>query len=638
MKTKHYIPILASALIVGTTLSSVSCSDEWDNHFNNEGVQTTVDAPSLLERVVADPQLAPFLRVLKTVELGKQYSGTSKVAHYSDLLESSQMMTLWAPVISDAQADSVIAVFQADKAAGRKSDDNRAATQFVRNHIALYGRSVSSLTNDTVRMLNGKYMHLTPTALNGVDFAESNIVARNGIMYKLVHNEVFFPNVREYLALTAGLDSVSAFFEGFDRDDLDESASVEQGIVDGKIVYADSVLTRSNQLQRLLTAYLNREDSSYIFLAPNNNVWKREYEQYAPLFHYVDRVENRDSVADLNARMAIVRGRVFNANSNKKSSQDSIKNTVYINQPGYYGLNVFMNPMASDGIFGGLTPATCSNGWVYADAEGRIDPSLTFKQVRYVLANDTRNRITPQLIENNQKVPRVNITARSVIDSITYNGQFYDFHELKNGSYIEVEPIDYGTAGQTYRHSAIYFTLPNTFSNTYYNVYLVTVPAFANANGFNPSQVLPTRFKVSYNQRREVARAAKDLSTTDPNDDAEFDKNDSKVSPHPSETHVSGSSYFLTSGDQIDLICIDRARLVTMSGFNVFGSVSATQRYLIETDVRATDLTKGVQTNVLRLNRIIYIPFATKEEAEAFQLDITDLSKDNLFNLKEYRE
>lgn len=636
MKTKHYIPIFVSALALGTTLT-MSCSDEWDNHFNNDGVQVAVDAPSLLERVQADPQLTPFLRVLKTVELGKQQAEASDIAHYSDLLASSQVMTLWAPVISDAQADSVIAVFQADKAAGRKSDDNRAVTQFVKNHIALYGRSVSSLTNDTVRMLNGKYMLLTPTSLNGVEFTERNIVARNGIMYKLAHNEVFFPNVREYLALTAGLDSVSAFFEGFDRDDLDESASVEQGIVDGKIVYADSVYTRSNQLQRLLTAYLNREDSSYIFLAPTNSVWKQEYERFAPLFHYVDRVENRDSVAELNARMAIVRGRVFNANSHKKGYQDSIKNTVYINIPGYYGLNVFMNPLASDGIFGGLTPVTCSNGMVYTDNSGRIDPALTFMQARYVLANDMSNRITPQLVESNQKVPRVTITPRSVIDSITYNGQFFDFHELKNSSYIEVTPIDYGTAGSSYRNGAIYFTLPNTFSNTYYNVYLVTVPAFANANGYNPEHVRPTRFKVSYNQRRETARATKDLVSDNPNDDLEFDKNDTKVSPVAPETHVNGS-YFQTSGDQIDLICIDRARRVTMSGFNVFGSVSATQRYLIETDVRATDLTNNIRTNVLRLNRIIYIPFATKEEAEAFQLDITDLSKDNLFNLKEYRE
>ncbi len=634
MKTSHYIPLLATSFVAGIAFTAMSCSDEWDNHYDNEGVQTVTDAPSLLEQVKADPELTPFLRVLQTVESGKQQSTTGALAHYSDIIASPQVMTLWAPVITDAQADSIIAVFQADKAAGRKSEDNRAATQFIQNHIALYGRSVSSETNDTVRMLNGKYMHLLPTSLNDVDFTAHNIIASNGVMYKLAHNEMFYPNVREYMALTEGLDSVSAFFEGFDIDDLNESASVEQGIVDGKIVYADSVLTRSNQLQDLLRAYFNREDSTYLFLAPNNTVWEKEYVDYAPLFHYVDRVENRDSVADLNARMAIVRGRVFNRNLQKG---DSIRNTSYINMSGYYGLNVWWNPTESGGILYGLDSASCSNGIVYTDTEGRIDPSLTFKQARYILGNDNSHRITPQLTENNQKVPRVTITPRSVIDSITYNGTFYDFHELQNSSYVEVAPIDYGTTGQSYRNSAIYFTLPNTFSNTYYNVYLVTVPAFANASGYDESQIRPTRFKVSYNQRRESSRKESD-ATSDPNDDIEFDKNDSRVSPDASETHVNGSNYFQTSGDQIDLICIDRARLVTMSGYNVFGTVSSTQRYLIETDIRATDLTKNNQTNVLRINRIIYVPFATKEEADAYQLDITDLSKDNLFNLKEYRE
>lgn len=629
MKTSHYISLMASTFAAGMALSFVSCSDEWDNHYDNEGVQTITDAPSLLEQVKADAELTPFLRVLQTVESGKQQAGASGVAHYSDLLASPQVMTLWAPIISEAQADSVIAVFNADKAAGRKSDDNRAVTQFVQNHLALFGRSVSSETNDTIRMLNGKYMHLLPTSLNGVDFLDKNIVAGNGILYKLANNEVFNPNVREYLALEAGLDSVSAFFEGFDLDELNESASVEQGIVDGKIVYADSVLTRSNRLQQMLGAYLNREDSSYLFFAPNNTVWEREYADNLPLFHYVDRVANRDSVADLNARMAIVRGRVFNINSQKNDYQDSIMNTAYVSMTGYYGLNVFFDPKSSTGIFGGLTPATCSNGLVYADPDGRIDPALTFKQVRYILGSDNSNRITPQLTENNQKVPRVTITPRSVRDSITYNGQFFDFSELKNKSYVEVAPIDYGTKGQSYRNSAIYFTLPSTFSNTYYNVYLVTVPAFANASGYDDSQVRPTRFRVSYNQRREKARAASELST-DPNDDVEFDKNDSKISPDSKETHVNGSSYFQTSGDQIDVICIDRARLVTMSGYNVFGSIAATQRYLIETDIRSTDFTKNNQTNVLRINRIIFVPFATKEEAEAYDIDLS--------NLKEYRE
>ena len=288
-----------------------------------------------------------------------------------------------------------------------------------------------------------------------------------------------------------------------------------------------------------------------------------------------------------------------------------------------------MKPTAAGGVFDGLDSVRCSNGLIIADPYGRIDPAKTFKQVRYILGTNNRQRITPQLTESNQNVPRVTITSRSVIDSITYNGQLYKFDELKDNSYIEVTPIDYGTKGKSYRNSGIYFTLPNTFSNTYYNVYLIAVPAFANAAGYNASEVLPTRFKVTYNQRRYTARKESEL-TSDPNDDLEFDLVDTKITPDAKETHVQGTSYFQTSGDQVDVICIDRARKATMSGFNVFGSISSTQRYFIETDIRATDLTNNQRTNVLRINRIIYVPFATKEEADAFDIDLS--------NLKEYRE
>ena len=40
-----------------------------------------------------------------------------------------------------------------------------------------------------------------------------------------------------------------------------------------------------------------------------------------------------------------------------------------------------------------------------------------------------------------------------------------------------------------------------------------------------------------------------------------------------------------------------------------------------------------VKSNVMRINRLIYISFETEEEAKNFKLEVSDLS-----NLKEYRE
>ena len=41
----------------------------------------------------------------------------------------------------------------------------------------------------------------------------------------------------------------------------------------------------------------------------------------------------------------------------------------------------------------------------------------------------------------------------------------------------------------------------------------------------------------------------------------------------------------------------------------------------------------AIASNILRINRIIYIPFETEQEAKNFKLELSDLS-----NLKEYKE
>ena len=57
---------------------------------------------------------------------------------------------------------------------------------------------------------------------------------------------------------------------------------------------------------------------------------------------------------------------------------------------------------------------------------------------------------------------------------------------------------------------------------------------------------------------------------------------------------------------------------------------AAAMRYRLTTNVRTTALNRGEQTNVLRINRIIYIPFATEEEANAFELDLSNLKEYNI--------
>ncbi len=617
MKTYHHISFILNTLFVGGALLAGACSDEWDNHYEGKDWQSSGNAPTLMELVNADADLAPFARVVKHVG-------------YDRVLSSPQQLTLWAPVITSAQADSVIALYDSQR--GKRDEYNTAITQFVQNHIALYGRSVSTAYKDSVRMMNGKYLVLTASDLSGVTFSKKNIVASNGIMYKLNGKEAFAANVRDYLDLAEGLDSVAAFFEQFDEYKLDETSSVQRGIVNGKIVYADSVMRLSNALHSSL-GWINREDSSYIFLAPSNEVWANEYARFRPLFNYGSQQENRDSVADLNAHFAIIRGRVFNKNI-QRSIEDSIYNTNYVNYRGYYGLNVFDRPYDAGGILNGLTPKACSNGLVYVDNEGRIDAKKTFLQPRYILASSARTRTTPQLYDaNNEIKAAMNATVRSVATDTT---MFKQQGLLKEENFLEVEPLVF-TGNIKNGNSSMYFYLPYTFSNLYYNVYVVMVPASASTDAGSAPVQLPVRFQVYYNERLATPRTtgSKDSQgRDDANDDLGFKQpNQDAVLAVQDEAFKDDNRHYITTGTDVDVICIDRARKPELSYYNYFSSSvtpnkEAVMRYRLTTDVTARNLDK-TQTNVMRINRIIYIPFETEEEAKAFELDLSNLKEYN---------
>lgn len=642
MKTIHYISVFAAVCLTGVSLMATSCSDEWDNHYSSKAATSVVDAPTLLKQIKDDPELKQFLRVLETVRFNDKAGSTMA---YDELLASPQNMTVFAPVISEEQADSIIAVYENDRSRGLQFAKNRAATQFIQNHLSLYSRSVYESYNDTIRMLNGKYMKLTYDALEGIPFTLKNKVACNGVLYKLSSKETFYPNILEGLALVSELDSVSKFIESFDTHELNTSESVQKGIENGKIVYADSVFSESNSLLYML-GYINREDSSYFFISPTNTVWQKEYAENLPLFKYTyavsDIAEERDSIARLNARMAIVRGRVFNMNDQKdwdSPKADTITNTVYVRSQGYYGLNVFPKSILS-----GLPTSTCSNGSIYTDNEGRIDPKLTFKQTRYILASDMRVRTMPQLMVNNERKPQNTVTTRTVRDTITMHYKtveggdsavFYDFRDMFDNTkknYVEISPITY--TGNSNRNSSMYFFLPNTFSGVYYNVYVVMMPAFASTEYRDGELSLPTRFQVYYNERLLSTR----FTTSDPNDNAGFavPTQDKAISAKEGEPLGSGT-YFTTTGNNVDIICIDRARQTNYASYTAFArgnnpTETATMRYRITSNVRTSALNKDEMTNTLRIARIIYIPFATEAEAMAFKLN-PDLS-----NIKEYRE
>jgi len=641
MKTKQYFKsFLVLTLLL---LVAVSCNDVWDDHYSNDVGAGIIDAPSLWEHILADPALEPFCKVAKHVG-------------YDAVLQSPQSFTLWAPVITQEQADSVIAVYEAEKREVdnngnlRKDQDNAAIIQFMQNHMAMAGRPVNSLTNDSIRMWNGKYMVLTSTSLNNVPFVDKNIIARNGVLHKLQRKQNFFHNLREVLEQKESLDSVAHFYHMFDSYELDEQASVVQDVINGEVVYADSVMRLSNSLYSWL-GYINREDSSYIYLAPTKELWKKEYEKYYNWFSYVDdsKLSNRDSVRQMNARMAINRGRYFNNHIQRRShdpQKDSLTNTLYWNSKDSWGLNVFHHPMVDDGILAGLTPIQCSNGLLYEDATGRIADTLTFRQKRYIqpwIYGNYKSRLiatdgdtySPVVTKTTRKIvdkQKIVVGTTTEIDPETGEEVEKDivqevrFPELKDQQYAEFSPASYKNTSIT--NIELYFYLQNTFSNLYYNVYVVMVPEFAREK-YDPEKIRPVPFKVFFSERNEKSTSSTDKK--DP-DAGQFGKETSALKVPEGETHGSGI-IFEAKGNAVELICIDKARKFNFASYNAFTSMSATQRYRFYSNANRSELIKNTKSNILRINRLIYIPFETEQEAKDFKLELSDLS-----NLKEYKE
>lgn len=642
MKTSRYLKPLASFFLAVGVLGFGSCSDTWDNHYGNEDNQMAADQPSLYELIKADPTLNEFVRVLDKTG-------------YDKVLNGPQALTVWAPQLTAEEADSVIALYNEQKqqlvtmpdgsVRNIQDKDNKAITQFLQNHIALYGRSVYEDFSDTIRMMNGKYFHLTDQALANIPFERKNVVANNGVLYVLRGKETFHANVREALLLTEGLDSVAAFYTLFDQYSLDELASVQRGIINGRIVYADSVLNLSNQLYSSL-GWINREDSSYLFLAPNNEVWAQELERFRPMFNYTKEMENRDSVALLNAKMAIIRGRIFNLKAQVGKTveeADTLMNTIYVRDKDYYGMNVFNKVQ----LLQGLTPWTASNGRLYVDNNNRIDSKLTFLEARYVQAAGNNFKLG-QLYDGRDFVNLADAEVRTFVDTVTYGKeseakkfdvrQLKRSHYLQGDNYLEVTPLTYGST----KSGRIYFYLPNTLAGVYYNVYVVMVPAFLNSDGYNSSDVLPLRFSAYFHERLDSIRTeALDSAFLQqyPNEDLKYEaskKDNTHILSVPdSETQYrDNATNFLASGNDVDVICIDKARKCSMSSYNQLGRAENIMRYCLVTTGRKSAI-GSTQTDVMRINRIIYIPFETAKEAEDF--DIRNyLNDDATSNLKEY--
>ena len=483
MINKIYNVISRGLLCCGVAVALTACTDTWDEHYDSQG-SGSVHEGSLWQAIKSNPDLSNFASVVEACDFSKS-------------LDGSQVFTVFAPTnssFSKAEADALIAEYKAQKGANVIEEDNTVIKEFIQNHVALYNYSVSSESRDSILLMNGKYAVLSTNDIDGVQMLTKNQLYGNGVLYTLKDKVKFLSNVFEYVAKDPELDSLRSFLYNskfYYREFLPER-SVPGSIVDGRTQYLDSVFMQRNDLFGYL-GQLNLEDSTYMMIAPTNDVWRPLVEEYEQYFNYPEGVTRRDSMVYTQTRLAIVNGTTFSRTFNpEKNLQDSAMSESCVRN---YALRK-MNWGAPFEYYQYYKPKTqpygvlsqnesdivkCSNGEVYKASQWNIDKLMTFNRFKIYEAEGRAVKEVSKTVDS--RGDSVN-TVTPFTRQVEANNRFYG--KVWDNRFVEFQP-NIGTLN----HS-VTFTLSDVLSNIGYDIYLVTVPALASDSNAVAEVRVPT--------------------------------------------------------------------------------------------------------------------------------------------------
>lgn len=510
MKIKIKQIVLAGLAGCAISAATTACTDTWDDHY--EAVAEGVNSGSLWQAIKSNPDLSNFASVIEA-------------CGYDKSLASSQVFTVFAPTnasFSQAEADELIRQYNSEK--GKVSEeDNTVIKEFLQNHIALYNYSVSKSSSDSIVLMNGKYAVLSTGQINGTPMLTTNALYENGVLFTVGDQVPYFPNLFEYLRKDADFDSLRNFLYCGDTLNSDRSyplfyykeflpsRSVPGGIENGKTIYLDSVFAQNNKLfgYNFLDAQLFSEDSTYWMVAPTNQVWQSLIEDYSKCFNYDDNVEDRDSLAYTNTRLAIVQGTIFSKTFNPQLGTavvpDSVMSTSavmnYSRRRSTWGSDTlcyyqYFNPSAAGGIFEGTTAVECSNGQMLKADTWNFDPRQTFNKIIIVEAErqSSIKEVSRQPDSHGDSIGTISPTTRYVESVNEY------YNKVSNNGFVEFVP-----ASSTVNHY-VTFNITDVLSNTGYDIYLVTAPALANDSNATEIQRLPTLLRCTLGYNNQAGR------------------------------------------------------------------------------------------------------------------------------------
>ncbi len=464
-------------IIAGAAWTFTACSDSWDDHYD---VAETNGTESIYQLIKDNPQLSDFMKVLEATHI---YNNSKRTpVSYAQLVNADQTLTVWAPVNGTFNVDSLLQICQTAKG------DSVVSRHFVMNHIAHNLYNMNAETSENVRMLNDKFLKLTPKSLYNASVVgnDYNIPALNGLLHVVGDDAQYTYNIYEGMTTELAYSHIGDFLKKYEKLELDEERSIQADVVDGMKVYSDSVIVIENNLFRVFDKIME-EDSLYGMLVPDKATWDRVYNEAKAYFNYGS-IEKADSVSEYWTNVSLIRDLIFNRNV-QRSETDSIFTTSY--SPLTWPYHVYYQPFAEGGYFDHNNiedSLLCSNGYIYHLKEWPFTPQqLYFQPI------------------NVQGEREANLTAYK---DCTLNYRMAIGDTISGNGYLDIVP-----RASTSNWTAT-FEVRNTLSGTY-NIYAVILPKtvyLANSRDFKPNKFKATLNYMDENGEQQSIAFNKEIS------------------------------------------------------------------------------------------------------------------------------
>ncbi|MDD4970360.1 MAG: fasciclin domain-containing protein [Paludibacter sp.] len=424
MRLRNYgVPVFA--LLTFLTVLAVSCTDDLNKHYSAE--QTTKSNLNLYQYIQAQTELSTFTKMLK-------------IAGYDTILKSSQTFTVWAP--TDHSLENVNLL------------DTAQIIKIVENHIARFSYPTTAIVSKKMIMLDNKLIVFANGSegytFGGLKIVQSDVATKNGIIHVLSDYLPYRMSIWEFLNNAEGIDSVRNYINSFSITSIDTAASYKNGFMIKKVYKTTNILLK-------YFAEINKEDSIYTVIWPNNTAWVEAYNRILPYYNTLNK-DGGVATQIANTKLTIIKDLFFRGVKSLPISTDSLFST---------NRNGFADP---NRLFVGAQVTELSNGLSYVT-----------DKLKY---NATESWCPKIKVEAESGFYRTDTLFTPTIQSSIGTG-----FKISNYNYLNLTPIGTGSNQSTT------FQIPYTLSAKY-DIYCAFVPGSI----INPLNVKPykVKFYLSY--------------------------------------------------------------------------------------------------------------------------------------------